>query len=136
MVQVSNRRPINPQMTNLIFCYFCFFALKHVSCIEFAGPDSASLHLGNTATFEEMLQQWQSVSNTVSGLTGPRFEPQTFRSRQTHYRSTSCLVLKLLLCYVSIVCNNYCVIQWFSTFSPPCITSCRTYAIHCLQHQI
>ena len=28
-----------------------------------------------------MLQRWQAVSNNVSDLTGPRFEPQTSRSR-------------------------------------------------------
>ena len=28
-----------------------------------------------------MLHQWQAVCNTVSDLTDPRFEPQTFRSR-------------------------------------------------------
>ena len=42
---------------------------------------SASLRLGNTAPFEEMSQRWRAVGNTVSDLTGPRFEPQTSRSR-------------------------------------------------------
>ena len=28
-----------------------------------------------------MLQRWRAVGNTVSDLTGPRFEPQTPRSR-------------------------------------------------------
>ena len=28
-----------------------------------------------------MLQRYQAVGNTASDLTGPRFEPQTFRSR-------------------------------------------------------
>ena len=32
-------------------------------------------------TFEEMSQRWRVVGNTVSDLTGPRFEPQTSRSR-------------------------------------------------------
>ena len=36
---------------------------------------------GNTAPFEEMLQRWQAVGNTVSNLTGPRFEPRTSRFR-------------------------------------------------------
>ena len=40
-----------------------------------------SLHARNTAFFENMLQRWQAVGNTVSDLTGPRFEPQTSRSR-------------------------------------------------------
>ena len=36
---------------------------------------------GNTAPFEEMLQRWRDVGNTLSDLTGPRFEPQTSHSR-------------------------------------------------------
>ena len=48
---------------------------------ELAGPISASLRIGNTAPFEEMSQRWRAVGNTVSNLTGPRFEPQTSRSR-------------------------------------------------------
>ena len=36
---------------------------------------------GNTASFEEMLQWWRAVGNAVPDLTGPRFEPQTSRSR-------------------------------------------------------
>ena len=46
-----------------------------------AGPVSASLRPGNTAPFEEMPQRWRAVGNTVSDLTGPRFEPHTSRSR-------------------------------------------------------
>ena len=51
------------------------------ACNELAGPISASLCPGSTAPFEEMSQQWRAVGNTVSDLTGPRFEPQTSRSR-------------------------------------------------------
>ena len=51
------------------------------ACNEFAGPISASLRPGNTAPFEEMSQRWRAIGNTVSDLTGPRFEPQTSRSR-------------------------------------------------------
>ena len=40
-----------------------------------------TLHPGNTAPFEEMSQRWRVVGNTVFHLTGPRFEPQTIRSR-------------------------------------------------------
>ena len=40
------------------------------------GPISASLRPGNTAPFEEMSQRWRAVGNTVSDLTGPRFEPR------------------------------------------------------------
>ena len=51
------------------------------ACNELAGPISASLHPGNTAPFEEISQRWRAVGNTESDLTGPRFEPQTSRSR-------------------------------------------------------
>ena len=51
------------------------------ACNELAGPISASLRPGNTAPFEETSQRWRAVGNTVSDLTGPRFEPQTSRSR-------------------------------------------------------
>ena len=40
-----------------------------------------TLLLGNTAPFEVMLQWWRVVGNTVLDFTGPRFEPQTSRSR-------------------------------------------------------
>ena len=71
-------------------------------CIELAGPISASLRPGNTAPFEETLQWWQAVGNTVSYLTGPRFEPQTCRSRDErvtarptgHATSISCTQLR------------------------------------------
>ena len=62
-----------------IFQYTHCITPKHVN--EFAGPISASLHIGNPAPFEEMLPRWQSVCNAVSDLNGPKFEPQTFRSR-------------------------------------------------------
>ena len=51
------------------------------ACHELAGPIFASLRLSNTAFFEEMLQWWRAVGNTVSYLTGPRFEPLTSCSR-------------------------------------------------------
>ena len=54
------------------------------ACNELAGPISASLRLDNKAPFEEMSQRWRAVGNTVSDLTGPRFEPQTSRSIAEH----------------------------------------------------
>ena len=39
------------------------------------------MRLGNTAPFEKMSQRWRAVGNTVSDLTGPRFGPQTSRSK-------------------------------------------------------
>ena len=35
----------------------------------------------NTSPFEEMLQRWQAIGNTVLDLTGQRFEPHTSHSR-------------------------------------------------------
>ena len=54
------------------------------ACNELARAISASLRLDNTASFEEMSQRWWAVGNTVSDLTGPRFESQTFHSRDEH----------------------------------------------------
>ena len=50
-------------------------------CNELAGSISASLHLGNSGSFEEMLQRWRTIGNTVCDLTGAWFEPQTSFSR-------------------------------------------------------
>ena len=51
------------------------------ACSKSAWPISASLHPGNTASFEKMLLWWRAVGSTVSDLTGPRFACQTSRSR-------------------------------------------------------
>ena len=51
------------------------------ACNELVGLIFASLHPGNTAFFEEMLQRWRAIGYLVSGLTGPRFEPSNSRSR-------------------------------------------------------
>ena len=51
------------------------------ACNELAGPIFASLRPGNTASFEEMSQQWRAVSNAVSDLTDATFETQISRSR-------------------------------------------------------
>ena len=64
-------------------CVNTDFRLKRLygkACNEFAGPISASLRPGNTAPFEEKQQRWRAVGNTVPNLTGPRFEPQTYRT--------------------------------------------------------
>ena len=66
------------------------------ACNELAGPISASLRLGNTAPFEEMLQRWRAVGNTVSDLTGSRFEPQTSRSRDERVTARPTLVIAVL----------------------------------------
>ena len=71
---------------------------------DLAGPISSSLHLGNTA-FEEMSQQWRAVGNTVSDLTGSRFELQTCRSRDEHVtpRPTAMLLLNYFSTVLLIV---------------------------------
>ena len=43
------------------------------ACNELAGPISASLRPGSTVSFEEMSQRRRAVGNTLSDLTGPRF---------------------------------------------------------------
>ena len=50
------------------------------ACNVFSGFISGSLHPDNAASVEKMLQRWRAAGNTVSDLTGPRFEPQTSRS--------------------------------------------------------
>ena len=70
------------KILNQIKSNFSLYSLYYAeACNELAGPISASLRPGNTAPFEEMLQRWRAVGNTVSDLTGLRFEPQTSRSR-------------------------------------------------------
>ena len=52
------------------------------ACSDLTEPISASLRLGNTASFEKMSQRWKAVGNAAFvDLTGPTFEPQTSRSR-------------------------------------------------------
>ena len=57
---------------------------------EFTRPIFASLRQLATqhpAPFEETLQRWRTVGNTVSNLTVPRFEHQTSLSRGKHISS-------------------------------------------------
>ena len=51
---------------------------------KFAGPIFASLRPGSTSLFEEFLQRRRAIGNTVSDLTGPRYEPQNSRFRDEH----------------------------------------------------
>ena len=69
---------LKDQIKSNLSLYSLYYA---EACNELAGPISASLRPGNTAPFEEMSQRWRAVGNTVSDLTGLRFEPQTSRSR-------------------------------------------------------
>ena len=68
-------------MKKVSFIYSSFDSLSYIIMKRVCGPVSASLRPGNTAFFEEMSQRWQAVGNTVSALTGPRFEPLTSRFR-------------------------------------------------------
>ena len=76
--QIKKReKPVNQIK---IFHYTCFVTTKRVGGAHLCVIAPA----GNTAPFEEMWQQWQAIGNTVSNLTGPRFEPQTSRFRDEH----------------------------------------------------
>ena len=86
------------------------------ACNELAGPISPSLRPGNTAPFEEMSMRWRAVGNTVSDLTGPRFEPQTSCCRDEHvtarptgrYTRNSKIIVFVTLLHSHIVpCTEY-----------------------------
>ena len=63
--------------SNQIFCYARWITPKRVT--SWRGPSPR--HCPSPALFEEILQRWRTVNNTVSDLTGPRFEFQTSRFR-------------------------------------------------------
>ena len=79
---------------------FSLYSLYYAEvCNEFARSVSASLRPGNTTPFE-MSRRWRAVGNTVSDLTGPRFEPQTSCSRDervTHDQLAGCQWIVMLL---------------------------------------
>ena len=58
-----------------------------------------SLHLSNTAPFEEILQWWLSIINTVFDLIGQRFEPQTSHFRDKHVTAQPPMQFKYLCQY-------------------------------------
>ena len=91
-----------------IFALFC--AYREHWCNEFAGPISASLCTGNTASFEEMVQRWRAIGNTVSDLIGLRFEPRAFRI------SNDCITtIPTARCRSKV--TNFCRVR----FDPSCI---------------
>ena len=53
------------------------------ACNELARPIFASLLPGSTAPFEEMLQRWRAVGNTVFGLTRGGVEDTTFKAKDS-----------------------------------------------------
>ena len=59
--------------------------------------------VNNTALFEEMLQWWRVVGNFVSDLTGPRFEPQAFRSRDERVTARPTGRSKVYLCIYNLL---------------------------------
>ena len=61
---------------------FILLTALREACNEFVGPISTLLRPSNTVHFEKMSQWWRAVGKTVSDLTGPRFEPQTSRTRE------------------------------------------------------
>ena len=65
-------------MSNQISLYSLHYA---EASNELARPISALLRPGNTTSFKEISQRWRAIGNTVSNLTGPRFEFLTSRSR-------------------------------------------------------
>ena len=61
---------------------FLLYSLNYAeACNEFEGPILKSLRPGNTATFEENVTAVASRRQHFVNLIGPRFEPQTFCSR-------------------------------------------------------
>ena len=60
---------------------FIILTVLRQGCNKLARSISASLRSGTTSLFKGMLQRRRAVDNIVSDLTAPRFEPQTFRSR-------------------------------------------------------
>ena len=86
--------------SNLLF--YCSIAPKRVT--------SLSTHIRvialkrNTAPFRALQQQRRAFGNTISDLTGPRFEPQTSRD------GTNALLLDQLAGLVSRINLNYFII--------------------------
>ena len=64
---------VQTAFSNQLFHYTPYYAVVCGAHLRVISP-------GNTALFEETLQRWRAVGNTMSDLTSPRFEPQTSRS--------------------------------------------------------
>ena len=61
---------------NQILHYTCFIVLKLATSLGALFSDSApGKHI---SFFRRNLQRWRVIDNSVSDLTGQRFEPQTF----------------------------------------------------------
>ena len=103
LAQVTHYRQRNRKIRHKssIKSNLSLYSLQYAeACNKLAGLISAPLRAGNTAPFEEMSQQWPTLGNTVSDLTGPRFETQTSRSRDERvsarptgrFRHKSCFI--------------------------------------------
>ena len=68
--------------SNQMFHYIPLYYAK--ACNEFEEPISTSSPSDNIVLFQEMLQRWRAVGNTVSDLTDQKFGPQTFRPIDEH----------------------------------------------------
>ena len=68
------------QKSNLLLCSLSYAE----TCNKLAKSLSASLRPGNTASFNEMSQQWRAVGNTVFDLTDRRFEPRISPVQETN----------------------------------------------------
>ena len=99
-------------------------------CNELAGPIFASLRPSNTAFFfEEMLQQRRAVGNTMSDLTGLRFEHQTYRYRDERvipldqlYNFNDCKSFEQGVSNVAYQYTGIISIQYrYVSFETPCI---------------
>ena len=62
---------------NQIFCYARCIRQKRVMSLRCPSLRHCA-RVTQLQPFEEMLQRWRAVGNTVSHLTGPRYKPQTF----------------------------------------------------------
>ena len=60
---------LNWSKKSKFLCLSLYSLFYSEACNEYAEPISALLLPGNTAPFEEMLQRWRVVGNTVSDLT-------------------------------------------------------------------
>ena len=59
---------------------FIIFAVLRRIVYLVCGTHLRAIAPGQHIFFEEMLQRWRAVGNTVADLTGPKLEPQTSRS--------------------------------------------------------
>ena len=86
------------------------------ACNEFAG---ARLRISTPvgSTFEEMLQQWRAVGNSVSDLSGPRFEPPIHAPSETS-----------ALSLYQLWCSSPELIMWNNELNPTLLFFCFSSA--------